>query len=129
MNRFYVYEWYIIDTDEVFYVGKGTGNRCNITYNRNEYFKNVYNKYECDVRIYKNNLNEKTAYQIEIERIAELKKSDQAYCNLTEGGTGFASGDLNPTSISPHYGDSNGMRTQDIDFSGKNNPFYGKKTH
>lgn len=26
-KKFYVYEWYNIDTNEVFYVGKGCGNR------------------------------------------------------------------------------------------------------
>ena len=27
MNEYYVYEWFIVDTNEVFYVGKGKGNR------------------------------------------------------------------------------------------------------
>lgn len=26
-NNFYVYEWYNIDTQEIFYVGKGSGKR------------------------------------------------------------------------------------------------------
>ena len=24
MNKFYVYEWFIVSTNEIFYVGKGT---------------------------------------------------------------------------------------------------------
>lgn len=127
MNRFYVYEWFVINTNKVFYVGKGTGNRMNVLYNRNIYFKNVYNKYDCDVRVYKDNLSEEKAYAIEEERIAELWDKGEAQCNLTEGGTGFASGELNPTVQNPHYGDSNGMHTQNIDFTGENNPFYGRK--
>ena len=37
MRKFYVYEWYIVDTNEVIYVGKGTGNRYKQT-NRNKMF-------------------------------------------------------------------------------------------
>ena len=34
-KKFYVYEWYNIDTNEVFYVGKGCGNRYKTTSRRN----------------------------------------------------------------------------------------------
>ena len=27
MNKFYVYEWYNVETNEIFYVGKGCNNR------------------------------------------------------------------------------------------------------
>ena len=37
-KRFYVYEWYNVDSGEVFYVGKGTGYRYKRTENRNKYF-------------------------------------------------------------------------------------------
>lgn len=100
-KRFYVYEWFIVDTFEIFYVGKGTGNRRFETHNRNKYFMNIYNKYNCAVRIYKQ--------------------------NLTNGGTGFSTGSLNPTVQNPHYGEKNGMRKHNIDFSGEKNPFYNKK--
>ena len=39
--KYYVYEWYIEDTNEIFYVGKGTGNRVISMKNRNSYFKNI----------------------------------------------------------------------------------------
>lgn len=127
INNFYVYEWFIVDTNEIFYVGKGTGKRKNVIYNRNQYFKNIYNKYKCDVRIIHNNLSNEDACKKEIERISELKKIHQAKCNLTMGGTGFSTGKLNPTVKNPHFGKSNGMHTKNIDFKGDKNPFYGKK--
>ena len=39
MNEAYVYEWYNVDTNEVFYVGKGRNNRMHSMKNRNQYFK------------------------------------------------------------------------------------------
>ena len=127
MNKFYVYEWFIVSTNEIFYVGKGTCKRKKEIHNRNEYFKSVYNKYECDVRIIYDNLTNEESCQKEIERIAELKAINQAKCNFTNGGTGWSTGSLNPTAIHPHFGKENGMHTQNIDFKGEKNPFYGKQ--
>ena len=93
---FYVYEYYKKDNDEVFYVGKGTKRRMYELHNRNKYFNAVYAKYDCDVRIYKDGLTNEQSCEIERERIAELKSIGQAYCNFTEGGTGFSTGKLNP---------------------------------
>lgn len=127
MNKFYVYEWFIIKTNEIFYVGKGTGKRKDQIHNRNQYFKNVYNKNSCNVRIIFNELTNEEACIKEIQRIRELKKLGQAKCNLTNGGTGWSTGKLNPTAINPHFGNKNGMITKNIDFKGEKNPFYGKK--
>lgn len=111
-KRFYVYEWYIVDKNEIFYVGKGTKNRKTEIHNRNQYFKNVYNKYICEVRVIQDNLTNQEACQKEIARIAELRLIDQAYCNLTNGGDGFSTGALNPAVKNPKIGEKN--------------PFYGK---
>ena len=52
MNKFYVYAYYIISTNEIFHIGKGTGNRyLNITNSRNKYFKNIINKYKNDYSV------------------------------------------------------------------------------
>lgn len=89
MNKtYYVYEWFIIDTKEIFHVGMGSGNRMfNIT-SRNDYFKRIINKHKCDVRIYKNNLTQEEAYLLEKERIRQLKEINQAKTNFHEGGKG-----------------------------------------
>jgi hypothetical protein len=128
MDRtFYVYEWFIVDSLEVFYVGKGTGVRRFETHNRNRWFNNILKKYECAVRIVKQSLTNEEACELEIERIAELKAKGWAKCNLTAGGTGFSPGALNPRFRKPLYGKDNPMIKYKIDFTGEKNHFFGKK--
>lgn len=50
---FYVYEWYIIDTNEIFYIGKGKDKRYKITSKRNKLFTDTIQKYNCNSRIIK----------------------------------------------------------------------------
>ena len=40
---FYVYEWYIVETGEIFYVGKGCKNRYKSTCHRNRLFDEFMN--------------------------------------------------------------------------------------
>ncbi len=89
MKEFYVYEWFIKETGEIFHVGKGKKMRyLEKERGRNSYFKKIINKYECDSRIYLDNLNEDEAYDLERKRISELKKIGQARTNIHEGGKG-----------------------------------------
>lgn len=76
--RYYVYEWFIIETGEVFYVGKGSKNRVTSMKDRNKYFKDIRNKYECDYRILKYFSDEEEAYDYELKRGLELKSIGQA---------------------------------------------------
>jgi hypothetical protein len=124
---FYVYEWFIVSTLEVFYVGKGTGMRRFETHNRSLYFKNVTRKHACAVRLVHQSLTNEESCMLEIERIAELRMKGWARCNFTNGGTGFSTGELNPTRRNPHFGNANGMLIHNIDFSGDKNPFYGRQ--
>jgi len=87
-NRFYVYEWYNIDTNEIFYVGKGNGARYTNITQRNQYFKNYYNKYNCSVRKIKTELEEDVAFNLEIELIDKYRKMGQCKCNIANGGEG-----------------------------------------
>lgn len=88
-NNFYVYEWFIVDTLEIFHVGKGKDERMyQTTNNRNKHFKNIVNKYNCSVRLYKSNLTEQEAWDIEKKRISELKIVGQAKTNYHIGGRG-----------------------------------------
>ena len=77
-TKYYVYEWYIEDTNEIFYVGKGTGNRVTSMKNRNSYFKNIRKKYKCNYRILKYFQNENDAYNYELKIGLELKEIGQA---------------------------------------------------
>ena len=85
---FYVYEWFNIDTGEVFYIGKGRLNRYKNVIQRNKYFKNYYNKYKCDVHKVKIKMEESDAFELEMKLIADYRKISQAQCNLTDGGEG-----------------------------------------
>ena len=49
---FYVYEWYIVSTNEVIYVGKGCRNRYKVR-KHNQFFNDMITRFECDSRIIK----------------------------------------------------------------------------
>lgn len=122
---FYVYEYYKKCNGEVFYVGKGTGKRMYELHNRNKYFNSVYEKYDCDVRIVSEGLTNEQACEKEVERIAELRAVGQAYCNFTEGGTGFSTGKLNPIHKRLAKGEVSLFAKRK--FYGADNGFYGRK--
>lgn len=87
-NNFYIYEWYNIDTNEVFYVGKGINNRYKNTKQRNKFFINYFNKYNCNVRKVNTKLEQNEAFELEIKSIAQYRNIGQVQCNLTDGGEG-----------------------------------------
>jgi len=76
--KYYVYEWFIVETEEVFYVGKGSGNRVASMKDRNEYFRNIRKKHNCDYRIVKYFDDEQEAYNFEREYGLEKKEIGQA---------------------------------------------------
>lgn len=88
-RRFYVYEWYIIDTGEVFYVGKGTGNRYKSMNSRNYFFQCMLGSHDCDVRKIYEDLTEEEAFKKEIETIKFYRENtNYRLTNQTDGGEG-----------------------------------------
>ena len=85
---FYVYEWYNVNTEEIFYVGKGCGYRYKQVSKRNQLFKTYYENNECAVRIIKHFPTEEEAFEYEHLRIVELKAQNQCFCNIDDGGKG-----------------------------------------
>lgn len=85
---FYIYEWYNIENNEIFYVGKGCGNRAKSTSKRNRNFKIYVENHKCAYRIIKYFTDEKEALKQEEKRILELKANGQCKCNLDNGGKG-----------------------------------------
>lgn len=85
--KFYIYEWFRKDTNEVIYVGKGYRNRYKAK-KKNKMFAWYIENFECDVRIIKYFDSEEEAFEAEVERIRELKEIKQACCNIrtTKGG-------------------------------------------
>lgn len=91
MNDYYVYLHINNETGEPFYVGKGKDNRCNSRHFRNNYWKNIVNKYGYDVILLDNNLSEIEAYDREVYWINRIGRKDLykgPLVNLTDGGDG-----------------------------------------
>lgn len=84
---FYVYEWYDTDTNKVFYVGKGTGNRYKVR-KHNSLFNEYLAEHSCESRIVRTFELEGDAFDYELAHIFELWDKDEAWCNIYAGGTG-----------------------------------------
>ena len=72
---FYIYEWYDVDSDIIFYVGKGTKNRYRQHSKRNKLFTDYYHNHNCNSRIIKEFEKEEDAFKYEYKRILELNAS------------------------------------------------------
>lgn len=66
-NKYYVYCFFNKDWNEVFYIGKGSGCRCNEFNNRSKHILAILKNHKCESKILYDNLDEKTALQIENE--------------------------------------------------------------
>lgn len=103
MNLFYVYHLIHKETNKVFYVGKGKGNRLNdhqkIAFHKNSQSKSyLYRKIRkilsvgdsiLAVKIYETN-DEIDAFKKEVEEIKRIGRKN--LCNATDGGEGFSGG-------------------------------------
>ncbi len=87
---FYVYEWYIIDTNEIIYVGKGSKKRY-LSKQHNTTFKEFIKRFNCKSRIIEYFEDEQDAYKREYDRINELRLIGQCVCNKRIGGYGGGS--------------------------------------
>jgi hypothetical protein len=129
-NKYYVYEWIRLDTNEPFYVGKGCGNRWKELLNRNNWFLRIVNKIPCVVNILHDNLKEQMAYDLEVWYIREYRDIiGYNMCNISDGGEGSGlCGEANGFYGKHHteetkqkIGEKSKERNQ-----GELNPFYGK---
>lgn len=84
---FYVYEWFITNTNEIIYVGKGSKNRFKVK-KHNRFFDEMIKRFNCQSRIYKYFETEEQAFECEYQRIMELKSVGQCVCNINKGGSG-----------------------------------------
>lgn len=107
---YYVYEWYIVETGEIIYVGKGTNNRYRVR-KHNKFFNDMIYRFNCDSRIIKRFNTEKEAFEYEFERIRELKEKNQCVCNIYDGGTG-GSTEWWTSEIKERYSEKNVMKSE-----------------
>mgnify|MGYP003651435328 CR=1 FL=1 len=86
MKTYYVYLHTRNDTGEVFYVGKGQGRRAWWKNGRNKHWHFLAQKHGYEVHIWRNELTEAQAFEIEKERISFYGRKN--LCNYTDGGDG-----------------------------------------
>jgi hypothetical protein len=90
-NDYYVYAHRKATTGEVFYVGKGYGNRAGSKRYRNQHWQNVVKKHGFTVEILESGLQEWAAFEIEIAFIALFGRMDLGngkLVNQSDGGEG-----------------------------------------
>lgn len=76
-DTFYVYGHFTKDdTNTPFYIGKGSGNRCNTRHGRNAEWHSLVKKRGLVVKILYDNLTESAAFAKEIELIKQYGRKD-----------------------------------------------------
>lgn len=92
-NIYYVYAWFYKETGEIFYIGKGKGNRCfERKAKRNAYFKNIVNSADVDVKILFDKLTNEESLNLERQLIHEYWNKGECKANFHEGGHGGYTG-------------------------------------
>jgi hypothetical protein len=119
-KHFYVYHHINKLTDEVFYVGKGKGNRAYSKRSRSEMWHNIVNKYDYDVLIVESNLTDEESCNREIYWIVKIGRRNLGLgplVNFTDGGDGIG-GYIFTEEVKQKMSESH---------SGEKNGFYGKQ--
>lgn len=88
MNQFYTYIHTRNDTGDVFYVGKGRGDRSHQHKSRNRHWKNIVTKHGLTVHKAMTHLTEQEAFEHEKFLIICLRDMGVRLVNLTDGGEG-----------------------------------------
>jgi len=89
-EKFYIYAHFKLTNNELFYIGKGIGNRAENKKDRNIYWKRIVNKYDYYIKKIKINLSEAEAHAEEIFYIKHFRMIGCKLCNMTDGGEGVS---------------------------------------
>lgn len=112
--KFYIYAHYRNDTGEVFYIGKGEGNRHKSKQGRNPYWHNIVKAHGYTIEILEHYESEDEAFQAEQDLIAELGRKDLGkglLVNMSDGGEG-ASGAVRTPEQRLRYSEKAWKRTE-----------------
>ena len=123
IKKYYVYIYFVIETNEIFYVGKGSGNRA-WTGKRNKFCEDMKATHNWDVKILKNNLYEEDAFVYEQQYILEFKDNNRL-TNQTKGGDGI-SGYVMPKEVKLKISKSSKEKWE-TDFEFRENQLYHRK--
>ena len=111
--KYYIYQHKRNDTGEVFYVGKGEGNRYRSKVGRTAYWLNIVNKHGYTAEIIEYFETEELAFRAEENLIAKIGRKDLgkgSLVNLSDGGEG-ASGAIRTPEQKETYSRTTWMRT------------------
>jgi hypothetical protein len=86
--QYYTYQHRSLDTNKIFYVGKGKSDRLNDKNKRSKYWKSYVAKHGFIAEKIVNNVDEEFAYFVEMEAIDVYKKRNIKLVNLSNGGEG-----------------------------------------
>jgi hypothetical protein len=129
---FYVYEHIRLDSNAVFYVGKGCGNRVRSKDKRNKHWHSIVEKAGYIGQILVQNEDEELIFLVEQERIDQLKRLGFKLANKTDGGGGGIKGYRHtPESCKKisenRKGKLAGNKHPRFCLYGSNNPLFGRK--
>lgn len=100
MTHFYVYAHKLPDTDIIFYVGKGKGDRATNFRHRNNFWKRIVEKHgKPKVEYLVQEVEEEFAFLVEQEAISLYRKRGYILANLTDGGEGPSGRKHSPETI------------------------------
>jgi hypothetical protein len=129
---FYVYEHIRLDTNTVFYVGKGCGGRVRSKDKRNKHWHGIVNKAGYEGRLIAESNDEELVFLVEQERIDQLRRLGINLANKTDGGCGGTKG-YRHTVETKHLiseklkGKMSGEKHPRYGLYGSDNPMYGRK--
>lgn len=129
---FYVYEHIRLDTNIVFYVGKGCGGRVRSKDKRNKHWHSIVNKAGYEGRLIAEFNDEELVFLVEQERIDQLRRLGINLANKTDGGCGGTKG-YRHTAKTKHLiskklkGKISGEKHPRYGLYGSDNPMYGRK--
>lgn len=129
---FYVYEHIRLDTNAVFYVGKGCGGRVRSKDKRNKHWHAIVDKAGYSGRVVAESDDEELIFLAEEERIDQLKRIGCPLANKTAGGAGGTKGyrhtEETKRRISKNLkGKLAGEKHPRYGLFGADNPMYGRK--
>jgi len=139
---FYVYEWFIKETGEIFYVGKGRGNRYKAFHEKAYEAEKIREMYNTDVRFVKTDLTEDQAIELESQEMTRiLNETNDRLTNriipfFTKRGNGYDRSSNTPafqfetapslyvTEIEEHYYDLKPQSFDEVDFENLKTPVF-----
>ena len=119
-NNYYIYFHINPLKNEIFYVGKGKGNRAFHKHKRTKLWNNIVNKYGLVINIVEDSLTEEESFKREkyfIDYIGRRDLGTGPLVNLTEGGEGVSGKIISEST----------RRKMSESCAGKNNHRFGKK--